>query len=127
MKHLSPEKKAANPQPALYLIGCIYWSFINSLIEEYTWRSFVVSQTKILLPDLPAVTLAALLFTVHHSIALYRYTHNWLIVLVGLGVFLAGVIWAWCYSRYRSVIPGYISHIGADLAIAIVGYRLLFR
>lgn len=113
--------------PALYLLGCIYWSFINSLIEEYTWRGFVVSQAKILLPNMSAVVLAALLFTVHHSIALYGYTHNWLVVFVGsLGVFMAGTIWAWCYSRYRSVIPGYTSHILADLAIALVGYQILF-
>ncbi|MEM6611347.1 MAG: type II CAAX endopeptidase family protein [Cyanobacteria bacterium P01_C01_bin.72] len=113
--------------PALYLAGCIYWSFINSLIEELTWRGFVVSQCKILVPPLTAVIFAALFFTAHHSLALYGYTQNWLVVLLGsLGVFIAGVIWAWCYSHYRSVIPGYISHILADLAIALIGYQLLF-
>lgn len=74
-----------------------------------------------------AIILAALFFTTHHSIALYGYTHSWAIVLLGsLGVFIAGVIWAWCYSYYQSVVPGYISHILADLAIAFVGYQLLF-
>ena len=112
---------------SLYLIGCVYWSFINSLIEECTWRGFVVSRCKILVSDAIAVILAALFFTLHHSIALYGYTHNWLIVLLGsLGVFIAGIVWAWCYQRYRSIVPGYISHILADLAIAFVGYRLLF-
>lgn len=113
--------------PGVYLAGCVYWSFINSLVEELTWRGFVVSQCKILLPKTLAVIIAALCFTTHHSIALYGYTHNWLVVFLGsLGVFLAGVIWAWCYSYYRSITPGYISHILADLAIAIIGYRLLF-
>ncbi|MEM8721666.1 MAG: type II CAAX endopeptidase family protein [Cyanobacteria bacterium P01_G01_bin.39] len=113
--------------PYLYLAGCVYWSFINSLIEECTWRGFAVSQCKILVPEVTAVILAALLFTMHHSIALYGYTHDWLIVLLGsLGVFLAGAIWAWCYSYYKSIIPGYISHILADIAIALIGYQLLF-
>lgn len=113
--------------PGVYLAGCVYWSFINSLVEELTWRGFVVSQCKILLPKTLAVIVAALCFTTHHSIALYGYTHNWLVVFLGsLGVFLAGVIWAWCYSYYRSITPGYISHILADLAIAIIGYQLLF-
>jgi len=114
--------------PGVYLAGCVYWSFINSLVEELTWRGFVVTQCKILLPKTTAVIFAALFFTTHHSIALYGYTHDWLVVFLGsLGVFLAGVLWAWCYSYYRSIIPGYISHILADLAIAIIGYQLLFN
>ena len=113
--------------PLLYLAGCVYWSFINSLVEECTWRGFVVSRCKVLFPNAIAVILAALFFTTHHSIALYGYTHSWSIVLLGsLGVFIAGIVWAWCYDRYQSIAPGYISHILADLAIAIVGYQLLF-
>ena len=113
--------------PSLYLAGCVYWSFINSLVEECTWRGFVVSRCKVLFPNAIAVILAALFFTTHHSIALYGYTHSWLIVLLGsLGVFIAGIVWAWCYDRYQSIAPGYISHILADIAIAFVGYQLLF-
>ena len=113
--------------PNLYLAGCVYWSFINSLVEECTWRGFIVSRCKVLFSNAIAVILAALFFTTHHSIALYGYTHSWLIVLLGsLGVFIAGIVWAWCYDRYQSIAPGYISHILADLAIAIVGYQLLF-
>ena len=113
--------------PRLYLAGCVYWSFINSLIEECTWRGFVVSRCKVLFPNAIAVILAALFFTTHHSIALYGYTRSWSIVLLGsLGVFMAGIVWAGVYDRYRSIVPGYISHILADLAIAIVGYQLLF-
>ncbi len=113
--------------PLLYLIGCVYWSFINSLVEECTWRGFVVSRCKVLFPNAIAVILAALFFTTHHSIALYGYTHSWSIVLLGsLGVFIAGIVWAWCYDRYQSIAPGYISHILADIAIAFVGYQLLF-
>lgn len=113
--------------PSWYLAGCFYWSFVNSLIEECIWRGFAVSQCKIFVPPIAAVLIAAFLFTIHHSIALYGYTHNWLIVALGsLGVFLAGTIWAWCYSHYQSIIPGYISHILADIAIALIGYQLLF-
>ena len=42
-----------------YLAGCFYWSFINSLIEECTWRGFVVSQCRVLVPKFVAVILAA--------------------------------------------------------------------
>ena len=114
-------------KPSLYLAGCVYWSFFNSLVEELTWRGFVVSQCKVLVAPKVAVLLAALFFTAHHSLALYGYTHSWLVVFLGsLGVFIAGIVWAWCYSHYRSITPGYISHILADIAIAIIGYQLLF-
>ena len=113
--------------PYLYLAGCAYWSFINSLVEELTWRGFVVPKCQIFVSRKSAIILAALFFTTHHSISLYGYTHNWLIVFLGsLGVFIAGVVWAWCYSYYKSIVPGYISHILADLAIAFIGYQLLF-
>ena len=113
--------------PYIYLLGCFYWSFVNSFIEECTWRGFVVSKCGVLVSKDTAVILAAFFFTIHHSIALYGYTSSPIVVLLGsLGVFSAGIIWAWCYDRYRSVVPGYISHILADLAIAIVGWQLLF-
>ncbi|MEL6501633.1 MAG: type II CAAX endopeptidase family protein [Cyanobacteria bacterium J06623_1] len=113
--------------PILYLAGCVYWSFFNSLVEELTWRGFVVSQCKVIVPQITAVIFAALFFTAHHSLALYGYTHNWCVVLLGsLGVFIAGLVWAWCYDHYRSITPGYISHILADIAIAMIGYQLLF-
>lgn len=115
-------------KPYLYIVGCIYWSFINSLVEELTWRGFVISRLKALVSPSVAVVLAALFFTAHHSLALYGYTRNWLVVALGsLGVFGAGIVWAWCYSHYRSITPGYISHILVDIAIAIIGYQLLFN
>ncbi|MGF1540709.1 MAG: CPBP family intramembrane glutamic endopeptidase [Pleurocapsa sp.] len=111
----------------IYLAGFFYWSFINSFIEECIWRGFVYSQCAVLMNSLVAVIFSALFFTLHHSIALYGYTHNWLIVGVGsLGVFLAGVIWSFCYQTSGSIVPGYISHILADLAIALIGWQLLF-
>jgi uncharacterized protein len=111
----------------VYLAGFFYWSFINSFIEECIWRGFVYSQCAVLMNSLAAVIFSALFFTLHHSIALYGYTHNWLVVGLGsLGVFLAGVIWSFCYKTSGSIAPGYISHILADVAIALVGWQLLF-
>lgn len=111
----------------IYLAGFFYWSFINSFIEECIWRGFVYSQCQILFPAAAAILFASLFFTLHHSIAIYGYTHNWMVAFIGsLGVFIAGAIWSLCYKTYNSIIPGYISHILADIAIAFVGWQLLF-
>lgn len=113
--------------PIIYLVGAMYWTFINSLFEEYIWRWFVYSKCEVLIPGKGAVLLSGLLFTLHHIINLVAYTENWLVVvLASLGVFLAGAIWSWCYLIYRSIWSSYFSHVLADLAIAIVCWQLLF-
>lgn len=112
----------------VYVAGFFYWSFINSAIEECIWRGFVYSQCRVLMNSMTAVVMSAIFFTLHHSIALYGYTNNWLVVGLGsLGVFVAGAIWSFCYRTYNSIVPGYISHILADIAIGIIGWDLLFR
>ncbi|MBD2006109.1 MULTISPECIES: CPBP family intramembrane glutamic endopeptidase [Cyanophyceae] len=113
--------------PTVYLIGAFYFTVINSLIEEYIWRWFVYRKCEVLLPGIGAVYLAALFFTLHHIIALAGYIGNGLVVVLGsLGVFIAGAVWSWCYLTYRSLWSCYISHLLADLAIALVGWHLLF-
>lgn len=113
--------------PIIFLVGAMYWTFINSLFEEYIWRWFVYNKCEVLIPGKGAVLLSGLLFTLHHIINLVAYTENWLVVvLASLGVFLAGAVWSWCYLIYRSIWSSYFSHILADLAIAIVSWQLLF-
>ncbi|NJK48494.1 CPBP family intramembrane metalloprotease [Candidatus Gracilibacteria bacterium] len=119
-------QQAGTGNASIYLVGAIYFSFVNSLFEEYIWRWFIASQCAIIIPGIRAIFLSALLFTLHHIIGLAAYV-DWRVVLVGsLGVFVGGVIWSWCYLTYRSIWSSYISHILADLAIAIVGWQLLF-
>ncbi len=111
----------------IYVLGAMYWTLINAFLEEYIWRWFVWSKCQILIPGLGSVLLCALLFTLHHIIALTFYTQDWLVVILGsLGVFMAGAVWSWCYLTYRSIWSGYLSHVLADLAIAFVGWQLLF-
>jgi membrane protease YdiL (CAAX protease family) len=54
----------------LYLVGALYWTTLNSLMEEYVWRWFVFRKFEVLLDSKAAVVTAALAFTAHHVIAL---------------------------------------------------------
>ncbi len=110
----------------IYLVGSAYWIFINSLLEEFVWRGFVYRQCEILVSSPIAVLLSALFFTTHHTVSLLAY-FDWRATALGsCGVFSAGAVWSWCYLTYRSIWPGYISHVFADLAIFIVGLQLIF-
>src|SRR6266852_2609730 len=63
-----------------YLAFAVYLVLVNSLLEEYVWRWFVFKKSEVLIPGWPAVPLAALLFTIHHVVAL-RLQFDWKITL----------------------------------------------
>jgi uncharacterized protein len=35
------------------------------------------------------------------------------------------VIWAKCFATYRSLLPGYLSHLAADLALQMISWQVL--
>jgi membrane protease YdiL (CAAX protease family) len=112
--------------PRAYLLGALGWIFVNSAMEEYVYRWFVFSQCERLMPRFAAILASAAVFTTHHVIALSTYLNPTLTAFASVGVFGGGVLWAALYSRYRSIWPGWISHIIADIAIFAVGWEILF-
>ena len=113
-----------------YIAMFVYIIAVNSLLEEYVWRWFVFSKWYVLTTGVGrgwlAVGLAAACFTIHHIVAL-RAQFGWSVtVIASSGVFIGGAVWSWCYLRYESIWPGYISHAIVDLAVFVVGWLLLF-
>jgi membrane protease YdiL (CAAX protease family) len=112
--------------PIAFLAGATYWLLINSLVEEYVYRWFVLRQCRALMPGPAAVAASAAVFTAHHVIAVSVYLDATLTVLASAGVFLGGALWSWMYLRYRSVWPGWISHVIVDIAVFGIGWQILF-
>ena len=111
---------------AAYFAGAAAWTLVNSLIEEYVYRWFVLRQCEVLLPPAAAVIASAAVFTIHHVIALNQYLEPGFTALASAGVFVGGIVWATLYHRYRSIWPGWISHVLADIAVFGLGWWLLF-
>lgn len=111
---------------SVYLGGAIYWITVNSMLEEYVWRWFVFRKCEVLWGGKVGIVVAALAFTAHHVVALAGQFDWGITLLASLGVFVGGATWNWLYLRYRSIWPGYVSHAIADVAIFIIGYRLIF-
>jgi hypothetical protein len=109
-----------------YFMGAAYWILVNSILEEYVWRWFVVYQCERLMPGWLAVPVSAIGFTFHHIWAIATFLPPPLILISTLGVFTGGAVWSWCYHHYRSIWPGYLSHAIVDLAILTIGYHLAF-
>mgnify|MGYP002063984183 CR=1 FL=1 len=113
-------------RPESYLAGAAAWTFANSLMEEFVYRWFVFTRCDRLMPVSAAMIASAGVFTVHHVVALSTYLPWHLTALASFGVFTGGVLWTWLYSRYRSIWPGWISHVLADVAVFAVGWVVLF-
>jgi len=112
--------------PPAYLLGAAYWIFVNSVIEEYVYRWFVQRQCERLMPVRFAVPASAMIFTLHHVVALATFFNPGITALASLGIFGAGVAWSMLYARYESIWPGWIAHAIADVAVFTCGWWLLF-
>lgn len=111
--------------PARFLLLAAWLSFANALLEEYVFRWFMTERLETLLPRGAGVASAGI-FATHHLVVLLAYAPVAAAVAGTAAVFGAGLAWTWLYRRSRSVVPGWIAHVLADLAIFAIGYRLLF-
>jgi uncharacterized protein len=103
-----------------------FQTLVNSLIEEYVWRWFVYYHCARLWTQRLAIWISAGFFTLHHIILMIAECDDWRLVVVGsIAVFVAGVLWAKCVQIYRSLLPSYLSHLAADLALQIVSWHIL--
>lgn len=109
-----------------YLMAAAYWITVNSVLEEYVYRWFIVRKCQALMTAAPAILVSAACFTVHHVIALAVQFDVTVTALGSAGVFIGGTIWSWLYVRYRSIWPGYLSHAIVDVAVFLVGWLIIF-
>lgn len=121
--------QAGLDSPGRFLLLAIYICTLNALIEEYVWRWFCFYQCESLVRAWrggAAVLLSAGFFTLHHIFALAAQFDIAAVILGSLGVFAAGCVWSFCYLRYRSIWPGFVSHAIVDVAIFVIGWVLIF-
>jgi uncharacterized protein len=103
-----------------------FQTLVNSFIEEYVWRWFVFGKCQVLWSKRWAVIFSALFFTIHHIVLMVAYCDNlWLVLVGSIAVFIAGVLWAVCMRVYKSLLPSYLSHLAADLALQIASWHIL--
>ena len=112
--------------PVAYIAGALYWIMINSLIEEYVFRWFLLKQAERLVAPMTAVLISSSVFTAHHIIALNAYLEPMLTFLASAGIFIGGSVWCWIYLRVRSLWPCWLSHALIDAAVFAVGYHIVF-
>ena len=113
-------------RPLPFAAATLYWSLLNSAVEEYVYRWFLLRQLDLVVSKVPAAVIAASVFTAHHVIAMWVYLPPGFLALASSGVFVGGLIWALLFQRYRSVWSCWISHMLVDIAVFAVGWGMLF-
>ena len=112
----------------VYVAGMFYWIFLNSLLEEYVFRWFItVKGVELTGSELGGIIVSALMFTLHHALALYLFGFEWWQTGIAcFGLLSAAAIWSWLYIRHRSIWVCWISHAICDVAVFAIGYQLIF-
>lgn len=116
-----------------------HWTFIslaaficlvNSTLEEYYWRWFVFGGISQLLNPVWAIVLSSGAFVLHHQVVIGHYMNDQhyftFALFFSLCVGAAGAVWAWIYHKTGDLWAAWISHLVADVAIMVIGYRLMF-
>ena len=111
-----------------YLAGAIFWTFGNSVLEEYVFRWFIVEKAEQVVNGLwNTVILSSGIFVIHHAIALYFLGFPlWMNAIACLGLFIGGSIFSWLYIKYRSIWIPYITHALCDIAVFGIGAIIIF-
>ncbi|MCP4896230.1 MAG: CPBP family intramembrane metalloprotease [bacterium] len=112
--------------PLPFLAAALYWSFVNSAIEEYVYRWFLLRHLGRLVTPTVAAIASALVFATHHVIALLMYLPVPLAIIGSTGVFVGGLVWAILYQRFRSLWPCWLSHAIVDIAVFSIGWEMVF-
>jgi membrane protease YdiL (CAAX protease family) len=111
--------------PAAYLAASLGISLVHSAFEEYYWRWFVYGQLQLRLADGWAHALAGLAFALHHIVIASVYCGPVRGLGLGLVVGAAGACWSLLYRRHGSILGAWLAHVGCDLALMYLGWRVL--
>jgi uncharacterized protein len=123
-----------NPYILIFGIG-IYQIFIQSVIEEFVWRYFVIKHVMNVIPKVNskvlynylASAICSLFFSIHHAILIFIYTNNIVLTLLGtFAIFLVGLFWSMLTIRYKSIIPAMVSHAIIDFTLVVISGLILF-
>jgi uncharacterized protein len=99
----------------------LYVIFVNSFLEEFFFRGFVFlnihkTNKKI------AHIYSALLFSLYHTSIFITWFSVPILILCLFGLFAVGIFFNLLDQKNKSIIPSWISHIFADIAIIIIGF-----
>ena len=103
-----------------FLWVALYISIVNSALEELLFRGLGYLELRKHAPEGFAMVFSAAAFAAYHVAILDGWFTWWIYGLCMLGLFLGGLIFN-LLDRRGSLLPSWLAHAGANLAINTVG------
>ena len=103
-----------------FLWVALYISIVNSALEELLFRGLGYLDLRKHAPEGFAMVFSAAAFAAYHVAILDGWFTWWVYGLCMLGLFLGGLIFNYL-DRRGSLLPSWLAHAGANLAINTVG------
>ncbi len=103
------------------IIAALYTIIFNSFIEEYFFRGFIFQN--LIKRELQSIAfvLSSLAFALYHVSIFKTWFNPGLMLLMLIGLFAGGLIFAHFAKKAESILAPWIIHISADLALILFG------
>lgn len=106
-----------------FLWVALYISFINSALEELLFRGLAYLELRRHTSERFAMVFSAACFAGYHVAILTGWFTWWVYGLCLLGLFIGGLIFNFL-DRRGSLLPSWLAHAAADLAINTIGLMM---
>jgi membrane protease YdiL (CAAX protease family) len=103
----------------------LYLSFGNALLEEMFFRGFMFLNLRESLKRWQVYLFSSLLFSLYHISNIQSWFTPLLFLVALVGLMLAGLLFCYLDERGQTLFNSYFVHVCADLAIVLVGYRIV--
>lgn len=102
----------------------LYIPLVNALLEEFFFRGFAFLLLRQLCSARFAAGFSAVVFALYHVSILQGWFSPALYALAMAGLAVGGLLFEWLDSRSGALLPSYLVHMAANLAINTVGLIL---
>lgn len=106
-----------------FLWVALYISVVNSLLEELLFRGLGYLELRKHAPEGFAMVFSAAAFAAYHVAILDGWFTWWVYGLCMLGLFIGGLLFN-ALDRRGSLLPSWLAHAGANLAINTIGLMM---
>ena len=106
-----------------FLWVALYISIVNSFLEELLFRGLAYLQLRRFAGEGFAMVFSAAAFALYHVAILRGWFVWWVYALCLLGLFVGGLIFN-ALDRRGSLLPSWLAHAAANLAINIIGMMM---
>lgn len=102
----------------------LYIPLVNALLEEFFFRGFAFLLLRRVTSPRFAAVFSAVVFALYHVSILQGWFSPALYALAMAGLAAGGLLFEWLDSRSDALLPSYLVHMAANLAINTVGLIL---